>query len=647
MRWLCFVFVAAACGNLVRVPRTGPSPFARPMHLFEHYDRDMPMPFLSLCGNGRLDTKADYEAIGTVTVGSNNINILVDEECDDGNRRDGDGCSADCMDVDALVEPCKVNVPPDVRAVAIDQVTGHTYIATPSNVAELNVTTTGITLTPIIDIAVDSMMVFNNTFYLFHMGQLSIRSDAQVMTTLKVFGTNSGTWIIFRDIYYFLTHNADTLWIFNSQTRVTRDFPASIGTNTWTECHSDKDQSNILCSTPSGDYEINIDSGIRFNAYTPASDSLNENTRAFFTMMMATATQVFFPSKSPQVLSSTISNLFQKLSKSKEVLISPFMFGVQKSNIRSILNPTVFGIFETRPVQIIGNQAFSNLTRSVDFNCYEGETCFLDTPLDGDIFGTRSTTTYFQALQSLIQQNPLTAFDKFFTTIREKLYFPTSVVRHPKTQHFLILHRGMLIFVGRRGANIKLDDGTCIPWEVKVCPTGQYGDIDAACTPCSTESNSLARHFQCKAPVSAARRRLLSEDEILVTTSIDAPDSLLQAAFPQATVQDGTVSKMTADPRQVLQSFSAVIAANPQWIILKKPVAIYRESKPTESTAESIVPLIIGICIACVAGLGLIVFGGYKVYERYSSAGIHMATYNSRFTLTDGRPTIAYKLMVP
>ena len=83
---------------------------------------DDPM-FLPLCGNGRVDTKADYTAYYadlnnpplTLTkqqilygkkdvVDPNmlhNITILADEECDDGNRFDLDGCSADCMHVDA------------------------------------------------------------------------------------------------------------------------------------------------------------------------------------------------------------------------------------------------------------------------------------------------------------------------------------------------------------------------------------------------------------------------------------------------------------------------------------------------------------------------------------------------------------------
>ena len=39
-----------------------------------------------------------------------NITILADEECDDGNRFDLDGCSADCMHVDAWTSSCEIAV---------------------------------------------------------------------------------------------------------------------------------------------------------------------------------------------------------------------------------------------------------------------------------------------------------------------------------------------------------------------------------------------------------------------------------------------------------------------------------------------------------------------------------------------------------
>jgi cysteine-rich repeat protein len=86
--------------------------------------------FLPLCGNGRIDTKADYAAFYKATkhpplqttltelfVGQDlsqnpnatqpfGLTIAADEECDDGNRNDFDGCSADCMHTDLWTSAC-------------------------------------------------------------------------------------------------------------------------------------------------------------------------------------------------------------------------------------------------------------------------------------------------------------------------------------------------------------------------------------------------------------------------------------------------------------------------------------------------------------------------------------------------------------
>ena len=96
-------------------------------------DRVLDMPgFLPLCGNGRVDTRADYAAyyadprhlplnltraqllpghLGLADAdAARNLSLLADEECDDGNRLDLDGCSADCMHLDLWTSACEVAV---------------------------------------------------------------------------------------------------------------------------------------------------------------------------------------------------------------------------------------------------------------------------------------------------------------------------------------------------------------------------------------------------------------------------------------------------------------------------------------------------------------------------------------------------------
>ena len=89
--------------------------------------------YAPLCGNGRVDTIKDYEIyflketrrprvskrsmMGSATFNSAspdfdsmvyNLTLMVDEVCDDGNRKDMDGCSSDCSYIDLWTSSCEV-----------------------------------------------------------------------------------------------------------------------------------------------------------------------------------------------------------------------------------------------------------------------------------------------------------------------------------------------------------------------------------------------------------------------------------------------------------------------------------------------------------------------------------------------------------
>jgi cysteine-rich repeat protein len=90
--------------------------------------------YFPLCGNGILDTKADYIRLygpgfesmkmrypkraffGEGYFGESDptlndmydIYMIADEACDDGNRQDSDGCSSDCMSFDMLTSSCEI-----------------------------------------------------------------------------------------------------------------------------------------------------------------------------------------------------------------------------------------------------------------------------------------------------------------------------------------------------------------------------------------------------------------------------------------------------------------------------------------------------------------------------------------------------------
>ena len=86
------------------------------------YIEPLPSTFLPLCGNGRIDTIADYKelAASAATFLAYNpsspmdppsqATLYANETCDDGNRLDHDGCSADCMHRDLWVSACELQL---------------------------------------------------------------------------------------------------------------------------------------------------------------------------------------------------------------------------------------------------------------------------------------------------------------------------------------------------------------------------------------------------------------------------------------------------------------------------------------------------------------------------------------------------------
>jgi cysteine-rich repeat protein len=79
---------------------------------YERYSTALRADVAPLCGNGvvdTVDTYTDYYTLHPPTPYGNETNtkaFLINEVCDDGNRFDGDGCSADCLSLDAFTPPC-------------------------------------------------------------------------------------------------------------------------------------------------------------------------------------------------------------------------------------------------------------------------------------------------------------------------------------------------------------------------------------------------------------------------------------------------------------------------------------------------------------------------------------------------------------
>jgi len=518
------------------------------------------------------------------------VRLLVDEECDDGNRRDGDGCSADCMDVDAMVDPCPVWLPQTARALTIDQTTGVTYVATDTQLLRMVVTLEqGVELVRVADRVIDSMLAADNKIYVFGQGSLGVYENSAFAIIMDQ-QTDVGFWVLFKYQPHFITRKAGNLWLINCATRQikTYDNPSA----QFIACNSDSTQQFIKCNVADGYYQLNNVTAPTLVPYTPEAYPSNVWLRAYMTVMESTVSQFFFPISAPDLRGAPSAYTIQL---DREIIVSSDILAVSKSNVRALLSPDLPSVFQTKPIQAVGNQLLTNVTNSLDFNCYIGEKCFLD--ISVSLYGDpRSETTYFAELSNALASNVTNAMGTFSKKLRESRYFAATVAQDPKSKALLVLSRNRLFYIGRRGATIQREDGTCIPYEVKVCPVGQWGDSHTACTACSNSSG-----VQCKG--TQARRRLLQASYVTVTTTIDLDDAKLKAVFSQAEVASGKVTVVTSDPRQALQNMYATIAANPQWVVVSKPTALYIIDSVSSGT--SAVDVIVG---GAIGGMAVVVF---------------------------------------
>lgn len=564
-----------------------------PLHVYNHYINPMPNTLLTLCGNGILNKKEDYMAL-------NVPGNAVDEECDDGNRKDGDGCSADCMDVDSMVSPCRVPTGTNIKYVAIDSITGSLYWVTGDNrIQKMEVTASGVSANTISSQLVDSMMVYNDMIFTYYNNQLVYQG--------KTLQAPFGLWVTLGKEPIFICREATYVKVINC----VKDIVLTeyyTGVNFTTCVATDTNIVSITCRGPTGIYSFRITTKLSDSTYSFASMTVTYNAymgaiTGAPLAMWANTLQRFYESKTNEFAlpRKPISNTVQSdVLRTRLVVIGTNAFVVQKSNIRALLSPTTTGVFQSTEFQGIGDRNIINIMRYQDPQCYEGEACYLNSTM------------------------PL------FTSV-------SIVLQHPITMAFFIMVEQMLWYVGRRGTRISIDTDWCLPYEIKACPVGQWGNIDRACAPCPNPlppNASHAERIQCAYSAPTVGRRLLATNTLTVRAVIVGPsDALLTSTFPAfsgetVTVRNGEVRIVTTNAAGALQRLNTAIYTN-SWQTTTNPEVIY-EGPTNSSSSDSGLSTTLIIVIAVLAAafvLGLCGLGYYNDWwTRWWTSGTVVAS---------------------
>ena len=614
--------------------------------------------FMPLCGNGILNTKADYVAIYAAGQGLLNasnripgafVKIIVDEACDDGNRLDGDGCSADCLSADLFQSVCEVASDELIEAMTLDAKSGDVYISTSKAIGRVEVGMRGIFTNweAIKSFAVDAMVVDGDNIFMY----------SSLMTTLfkvEKLGVNVVQPVVKFDLASGergdFIRNGNTLLLFVKDAHhifvmdvVNSKMITSFNT---TEFISPMANINVLngrleAILKEHFFSMGLDgSNVKFENATAAALGTVPPFWEHFTQSLIRAGSKFefnTIDATVEVFQQMNSGLFQSvdpadydfnlnLNTGSFILINPMVVGTKDPGLRTVLvskaSSILYGMYPDE-VFATGRPEILKALLSNNLKCNGAETCLLDIPLEYDLMKqstyNSSGRTYYDDLKNALvsvsgnlstteEREPLAL--QYMKTIYDINYpkIPKTIITIPKTLAMWFLRDGVIFHLNRRGVEVRDNSGRCIPLDVMPCPMCQWATSEHMCQPCSVTSPSAAWQVQCK-DCGPVKRRLLSTALIPVTVSIGNSSDLLEI-FGGVVVNNSIVTVMSTDPAATLRTMSLEISQHPGWIVLDAPRAVYSSpTTPHLTTQQSIVdePAAFPTVIVIAAVLGVLV----------------------------------------
>lgn len=563
-------------------------------------DKAISLPnFLPLCGNGRVDTKEDYTAYYlnkshsplTLTrqqilymykdlqdpATLHNVSFFADEECDDGNRIDFDGCSADCMYMDLWTSACEMAVDLGPQTPTLDKLEYEDIIYDTTRKCMVVSAKSGI--------------------YALEVGLGSTALTALLLAPKSLPITN-----IFRHLDSLVLYSAEqqAFWrLADGDSAITLYWRLNLfkwnSTNLIWNCHQSPDGSVVVY-----DYEKML------YLATPTAEPFvcktGRNRRCVFLMniygnsmfncdtvrvIIGPGTCQLIPDGELGGSGSIWSHIFTKITwltatvgySNKQLytispeLPSPDAGKAQQPVSLEVYHPMggfmEFTVGSTRKLGSMGNSTEilyftgTESLRKVIQDPYAScgsDTCIFDNDLAYDIFDSNPLRNAVKLnWNALLQQEILheagispslpdlaaikadtvryarliDSFALAFTSAIQPLTV-LGMTRHPITQNLWAVRKDRLIEVSKSGVLLQRADGRCIPSGVALCGSCQWAPNGHKCRPCSeADTTSWSWSMKCKA---CGRRLLAAGDASLTTITFVLAGSLesVQKVWPSA-----------------------------------------------------------------------------------------------------------------
>lgn len=546
---------------------------------------------MPLCGNGRINTKNEYlthnspritvskEQLLHITVAPEQntiyqVAILADEECDDGNRIDFDGCSADCMYMDLMTSACELAVEQGENLVyediMYDKVRKTMVISTLQGIYSLEGDTS---LKPKLlaskDFPVDHIFRLNTEILLYSASEQTLWRLPDGANNITVFRTlplskrkaSQSSWkpmiprengpMMFRDetawVYLPLPSEPGIKCNVSQMVNLNCYFLQEIEQNFWINCG----------------YELAILIGANVCQAYHRSDPLRSMEGTLWSDVFQTVitqkTELRYFSKVEQRYSpefaegdtqpnaviavegyTPIGGFFEmtinsprKLNSSNQI---PLIYYLGEPSLweMALTSPTSGPGQCGKDTCLFDNDVAYDITQEDPLKHATGTSWNAVLQEEIDKIAPPTTSLYDLKMNSTRYRAFLHAFAKRYEAIVEKQTI-LDMVKHPVSHGLWALQKNKIVEISKTGIKIKRSDGKCIPSGAMLCDKCMWAPSGAQCRPCSeNQSQSFAWRLSCQGCDQGGTRRLLNSEQTTIYFTVMGERSQVMALWPNA-----------------------------------------------------------------------------------------------------------------
>ena len=625
--------------------------------------------FMPLCGNGRIDKKEDYIEYGATLSMSKarllaelpsldgpmyNISIIADEECDDGNRLDFDGCSADCMYTDCMTSACElaVDLSLEYEDLIYDNVRGKMVVSALNGIYSLEIGPSETTMRAVIIASKNfkAVSIFRHTMYLVLYDPVSqslwgVADGSNKLTILNkldmLVGWNSsdGEWpaivskpngpIVIRD-------GTDMIYLKTPTSAVT----------TSDRCYGGVEMASRKCDfimENGGSLVIGCEVGriiigentciVDFESHraqdmmdgTIWGDIFNSAVARLSTWKTVQKAYYGLPDDFPlndrarAIIMSVegynhIGGFFEMTVNPPRKLMSPdtmpLVYSLGDPSMASMLITTVASgpatcgdemcLFDNDPAYDITEDNPMKYARGDTWNRIIQD---LISGQNSSIFSLKSDEARYKTFIDGVANN------------MESMSSPRAVIavaKHPVTHSLWAIRKDKLVEVSKSGVKVKRPDGKCIPSDVALCGKCTWASSGTMCMPCAAgNASSLAWSLSCRQCTNARRRMLQVHNDAIISFTMMGDLTKAREIWPKATASDGgiiSVSVATSDQPMDMRTIKTqlLLHAKKFRVIIPPYVEMSLEdtSYENDNTIDSKFMILIG-CAASFALCGL------------------------------------------